>query len=61
MLCGALQTLEQGGALPSSVQQHGAGTYYSYPTPQEWDEFTRRGWRVADPSDLQQVMLGYAA
>ena len=54
------QTLEQGGELSSSVQQRGEGTYYSYPTAQEWDEFTRRGWRVADPSDLQQVMLSYA-
>jgi methionyl-tRNA formyltransferase len=60
MLRSALQTLEQGGELSSSVQQRGAGAYYSYPTAQEWDEFTRRGWRVADPSDLQQVMLSYA-
>jgi len=60
MLCGALQTLEQGGDLPISIQPRGAGTYYSYPTAPDWDEFTRRGWRVADPSDLQEVMLGYA-
>ena len=60
MLCSALHTLERGGELSSSVQQRGEGTYYSYPTAQEWDEFTRRGWRVADPSDLQQVMLSYA-
>jgi methionyl-tRNA formyltransferase len=60
LLRSALQTLEQGGELPSSVQQRGSGTYYSYPTPQEWDEFTRRGYRVADPSDLQQVMLSYS-
>ena len=59
MLCSALRTLEQGGELPSSVQQRGEGAYYSYPTTLEWDEFTRRGWRVADPSDLQQVMLSY--
>ena len=59
MLGGALQTLEQGGELSSSLQQRGEGAYYSYPTAQEWDEFTRRGWRVADPSDVQQVMLGY--
>lgn len=60
MLCGALRTLEQGGALSSSIQQRDAGTYYSYPTAEEWDEFTRRGWRVADPSDLQQVMVSYS-
>jgi methionyl-tRNA formyltransferase len=59
MLCNALQTLEQDGEIPSYVQQRGEGAYYSYPTAGEWDEFTRRGWRVADPSDLHQVMLGY--
>jgi len=59
MLCRALRTVEQGGQLSSSVQQRGEGAYYSHPTAQEWDEFTRRGWRVADPSDLQQVMLNY--
>jgi methionyl-tRNA formyltransferase len=59
MLCTALQTLEHGGDLSSSVQQRGEGNYYSYPTAQEWDEFTRRGLRVADPSDLEQVVLSY--
>jgi len=60
MLCAALEILERGGELSSVVQQSGSGAYYSYPTAREWDEFTRRGWRVADPSDLQQVMLNYA-
>ena len=60
MLRRALQILEQGGELASSVQQRGTGAYYSYPTTKDWDEFTRRGWRVADPSDLQQVLLSYA-
>ena len=59
LLRNALQTLEHGGELSTSVQQRGAGTYYSYPTSQEWDEFTRHGYRVADPSDLQQVMRSY--
>jgi methionyl-tRNA formyltransferase len=59
MLCTALQTLEHGGELPCSVQQRGDGNYYSWPTAQEWDEFTRRGLRVADPSDLEEVALSY--
>ena len=59
MLCTALQTLEHGGELSCSVQQRGDGSYYSWPTAQEWDEFTRRGLRVADPSDLEQVALSY--
>jgi methionyl-tRNA formyltransferase len=59
MIGGALEVLEQGGALSSSIQEHGAAAYYTYPTAQEWDEFTRRGWRVADPSDLQEIALSY--
>jgi len=55
----ALQTLEQGGQLSSSIQHDEHAAYYSYPTAQEWDEFTQRGWRIADPSDLQEVMLSY--
>jgi methionyl-tRNA formyltransferase len=59
MLCTALQTLENGGKLSTTLQQRGEGSYYSYPTAQEWNEFTRRGLRVADPSDLEQVLLSY--
>jgi methionyl-tRNA formyltransferase len=59
MLRTALQTLERGGEIPIAVQQRAEGNYYTYPTAAEWDEFTRRGGRVADPSDLQQVMLSY--
>jgi methionyl-tRNA formyltransferase len=59
MVSAALQTLEEGGELPVSIQQRAEANYYSWPTAQEWDEFTRRGWRVADPSDLEQVTLSY--
>jgi methionyl-tRNA formyltransferase len=58
MIRSVLETLEQGGEPSSSVQQ-GVAAYYTYPTAQEWDEFTRHGWRVADPSDLHEVMLSY--
>src|SRR5262249_39403269 len=60
MIRSALQTLEQGGEVSSSVQQPADAAYYTWPTAQEWDEFTRRGWRVADASDLEQVTLSYA-
>jgi len=61
MIRAVLETLEHGGELSSCVQQDGAGAYYTHPTAQEWDEFTRRGWRVVDPSDLHEVMLSYMA
>jgi len=61
MLCTALHppTLEHGAKLSSSGQQRGEGSYYSYPTAREWMSLTRRGLRVADPSDLEQVVLSY--
>jgi methionyl-tRNA formyltransferase len=59
MIRNALATLEHGGKLSISIQQHGVAAYYTYPTAKEWDEFTRRGWRVADPADLHEVMLSY--
>jgi methionyl-tRNA formyltransferase len=59
MLCNAVRTLEQGGKLATTVQQESDAVYYTYPTAEEWDEFSRRGCRVADPSDLHEVMLSY--
>jgi methionyl-tRNA formyltransferase len=59
MIRRALQTLEQGGELSSCIQNPNDAAYYTYPTTQEWGEFTHRGWRVADPSDLEEVMLSY--
>jgi len=59
MIRAALQTLEQGGEVSSSVQEGGEAAYYTWPTAGEWDEFTRGGWRVADPSDLERVALSY--
>ena len=35
------------------------GTYFTYPRSDEWDEFLRRGWRIADPSDLRELTLRY--
>jgi methionyl-tRNA formyltransferase len=59
MIRAALQSLEQGGRVPSSAQHSAEAAYYTWPTAEEWDEFSRRGGRVADPSDLEQVTLSY--
>jgi len=55
----AVQILEQGGQVPTTPQQENEAVYYKYPTVAEWDEFSRRGCRVADPSDLHEIMLSY--
>ena len=53
MVADAVGQLACGEPLKSTVQT--GGNYFSYPTAAEWDEFLRRGWRVADPSDLREV------
>jgi methionyl-tRNA formyltransferase len=59
MMRRALAILDRGGQLQAQQQNPEEGAYYSYPTAQEWDEFYRRGWRVADPSDIEQVFKRY--
>jgi methionyl-tRNA formyltransferase len=54
---GALAQLTRGDALEVDTQAGGA--YFSYPRADEWDEFLRRGWRVADPSDLRDLCARY--
>ena len=53
----ALERLARGESLVTRHQT--GGTYFSYPRADEWDEFQRRGWRVADPSDLSEVASRY--
>ena len=57
MIADALERLTRGEELPAHSQS--GGSYYSYPSAEEWDEFLRRGWRVADPSDLYELASRY--
>jgi methionyl-tRNA formyltransferase len=58
MLIGdALARLDRGETLDGHAQS--GGSYYSYPSAEEWDEFRARGWRVADPSDLYDLSSRY--
>jgi methionyl-tRNA formyltransferase len=57
LMAQAVQRLAGGATLETRVQS--GGTYYSYPTADEWNEFFRRGWRVADASDLHELYDGY--
>jgi methionyl-tRNA formyltransferase len=53
MMSDALRRLTAGEPLEQRAQS--GGTYFSYPSAEEWDDFLRRGWRVADPTDLQDL------
>jgi len=57
MIADALARVARGEELP--VRSQSGGSYYSYPRADEWDEFLRRGWRVADPSDLYELAARY--
>ena len=57
MMSDAIARVARGESLPARTQSGGA--YYTYPRADEWDEFLRRGWRVADPSDLREITLRY--
>jgi methionyl-tRNA formyltransferase len=57
MVGDAIGRLTRGEQLPYETQS--GGNYYTYPTAAEWEEFLRRGWRVADPSDLRDVFAKY--
>ena len=61
MMRRALARLGQDDEMRLRTQRQGReqGAYYSYPSAQEWAEFTRRGWRIADPSDIEQAFSRY--
>lgn len=57
LMIDALRRLAAGATLDTRTQT--GGTYFSYPTAEEWNEFLRRGWRVADPHDLHEIFASY--
>ncbi|HUQ82350.1 MAG TPA: formyl transferase [Gemmatimonadaceae bacterium] len=57
MMSDAIARVTRGEPLPVHAQS--GGNYYTYPNAAEWDEFLRRGWRVADPSDLREIALRF--
>lgn len=59
LIAAAIDRLERGEADRPAVQPAGEGAYYSYPTAAEWAAFTKAGWTVALPSDLDTLMRRY--
>lgn len=53
MVGAAVRSLAAGDSLPRQAQRREEGRYFSYPTSEEWNEFSKRGWQVAVPSDLE--------
>jgi methionyl-tRNA formyltransferase len=59
MLSAALRSLIAGDQLPRQEQPRERGNYFSYPTADEWNELSKRGWHVALPSDFEFAMSRY--
>lgn len=59
MVAAAIDRLANGEALQTAAQPARSGSYYSYPTAQEWDAFAQRGWQVAQTHDLMDVLQRY--
>jgi methionyl-tRNA formyltransferase len=57
LVADALARLSRGESLATHEQS--GGTYFTYPRADEWAEFLRRGWRVADASDLRELSLRF--
>jgi methionyl-tRNA formyltransferase len=55
LLSKAIDSLAAGEALQRVSQPRSSGAYYSYPTAEEWAEFSKRGWRVVHAADLLHV------
>lgn len=52
----AVDQLAEGQAPRRVPQPPGEGRYYSWPTADEWDAFSRLGWRVTDLNDLAGLL-----
>lgn len=59
MIAAALDRLANGGNLETAAQLPGSGSYYTYPTAEEWDTFAQRGWQVAQAQDVMDVLQRY--
>jgi methionyl-tRNA formyltransferase len=57
LMADAVARLGAGERLETHVQS--GGTYYSYPSADEWDDFLRRGWRISDASDFRELYGKY--
>jgi methionyl-tRNA formyltransferase len=59
LVCAAIEALAAGGKLEHEPQPATGGAYYTYPTAEEWVEFSRRGWHVTHAADLLNVSKLY--
>lgn len=58
MMCAAVRNLARDIPLSPTPQKADQGHYYGFPTEQDFAAFHHKGWRVADPTDIEMV-TGY--
>ena len=55
----ALNRLASGTPLSRTAQPRDGGSYYSYPSDEDWAQFSRQGWVAAGISDLTETLRRY--
>jgi methionyl-tRNA formyltransferase len=55
----AIEQIERGIAIPATKQPEGEGNYYTYPTADDWSQFTGRGMRVSLAAEMLDVYRSY--
>lgn len=60
LIAAALASLSRAAPLAPRPQAGGDGSYYTYPSNEEWDDFRRSGWATVHPSDLHAAFSRYA-
>ncbi|MEQ8955985.1 MAG: formyl transferase [Gammaproteobacteria bacterium] len=58
LLAARIDQLEENIATPAE-SQHGAGTYYSFPTMAQLEQFEQRGFLLFDPSDVIDIAKSF--
>lgn len=60
MVSSTIEEIASGRRPAGSSQADERGRYYTYPTQDEWALFERRGWRIADTTDLHGALQHYS-
>jgi methionyl-tRNA formyltransferase len=61
LIADAFVALSRGAPLNAARPSTKDAAYYSQPSSLDWENFRRRGWTSADPSDLDSVLRRYLA
>ncbi len=54
-----VRKIQQGLPVNQHLQDPAAGHYYSFPDEADFEDFHAKGWRLADPTDIERIARYY--